>query len=210
MQRTIIFKLLKVLLNSFIAGIIFAICGAAYLYTGGFVGAMILSVGFILCMLYAYDAFIIKIPYVLENNPMYLIETIISLVGNIVGSICVALLLYLTPLYDNNLILEAMKNQIIDLNHFEVILYGLISGVLVYFGINTYKKAEQPIARFLVLILCVTASVYFGLCQISYDAFFFSAAGVNGNLWSKFFTILIGNTLGLLLIPLLRKLRSKF
>lgn len=209
MKNLIASKLLRVLINSLIAGMIFAVSSAAYLYFANYFGLIILSIGFVLCLLYAYDAYLIKFPYILENNPLYILETVISLFGNVIGSILIAALLYLTPFYDSLPTLEILKTGLIELNHFEVLFYALLNGLLIYFGVNTYKKAEQPIARFLVLILCIVGCGAFMNANIGFTSFFFAATKFNGNLWGKFFTILLGNTAGLILIPLLRKLRGK-
>lgn len=209
MKKTVLFKILKVLLNSFIAGIIFGLCCIAMSFDSFIFGGIVLSVGFILCMLYAYDSYLIRVPYVLENNALYIIDTLVSLVGNIFGTIVVALLLNLTGFHDSNTYVTAIKALAINFNHFEVLLYAFISGVFIYFGVNTYKKAEQPIARFLVIIACISASAAFGMCQINIISFLFCTNGFSADLFGKFFTVLLGNTLGLLLIPALRKLRSK-
>lgn len=210
MTKTIFYKILKVLINSFIAGIILAFGCLGYLYFYNYIGMIILGISFILCMLYAYDAYLIKIPYVLENNPFYLVETIISLFGNIIGILIVAALLYATDFYGSCVSIDLLAASLIEYNHFEMLVFSLFSGILLYFGINTYKKAEQPIARFLVLIVCCIATSCFAISNLYYMAFIAFAKNFNGNLWSKFFTVLIGNTLGLLSVPLLRKLRNKF
>ncbi len=207
MKNLIISKLLKTLINSLIAGIIFAIVGAMYIYFDNYIGMFSLGIGFILCLLYAYDAYLIKLPYVFDNNPIYFLETIVSLIGNILGAMLIGGILHLTPFYNND-ILNVFRDNYVNLNHFEILFYGFINGILIYFGVNTYKKAEQPIARFLVLILCIIGCGAFLNVNIGFASFLFTAK-FEGRLWSKFFTILLGNSLGLLLVPLLRKLRGK-
>lgn len=216
MKKEVLFRFLRILIYSLISGIIFAICMLGFFYfsnaygnAGMVLGVLIFAVAFMLCLLYAYDTYIIRIAYVLENSPIYFLETVVALIGNVLGAMAIAGIIYATNLYKELPNISVFKDYIINLNHFEVLVYSFFSGILIYFGINTYKKAEQPIARFLVLILstCATCGLYF--TNISSCAFLFAADGFSLNLWGKFFTILLGNTIGLLLIPLLRKLRSK-
>ena len=208
MKKIILSKFLKVIINSFIAGIIFALFSIPYIVNPSLITGVLMAVPFILSMLYAYDCYLVKFPYILENNPMYIIETVLSILGNIIGIMVVAGILYATKIYEAPSMV-VVQNSLNELNHFEVLLQGLITGLLIYFGVNTYKKAEQPIARFLIIILCVTCATYFSMAHFCFFTFMATASKFNGDIWGKVFTVLIGNSLGLIIVPLLRKLKSK-
>lgn len=215
MAKKIIFQLLKTLLNSFIAGLILGLAGLGFVVTGSTViGTLFLGLGFLICLLYGYDVFMLKAPYMLENKGMAAVETLISIVGNVVGTIIIALIARFTGIYDTYaLTVGEIIKQTNNYNYLENLLYAVFAGIIVYFGVNTYKKAEQPIARFLVLLLCGVLAFYVGNSMFSYSTFFLYAGKVDGvtfaTLTSKLSTILIGNAFGAIAVPLLIKVRRK-
>lgn len=206
MKNMILNKFLRILITSFISGLIFGAFSLTYLLTGNIlISSCLLAGAYLISLLYAYDNYMIKFAFVLDNKVPYLVETLISILGNFIGAMVIGLIARATPLLDN---IDNANNLIISLNHFEVLFYAFISGLLIYFGVNVYKKAEQPIARFLVLILCIVGANLFGPFQFSFDVTY-AFLGLNGSVFARLFTILLGNTLGLIVIPSLRKLRGK-
>ena len=213
MKKILFFKCLKTTVNAFIAGLVIGIFSIGYFFCfSTWIGYLSLSVGFLITMLYGYDNFMIKVPYVLENKLWNIIETIFSLIGNFLGIVLLSLLMNLfsyesIEIYKNAV--EIVKNQIIQYNYLEIILLSFLSGILIYFGVNTYKKAEQPIARFLVLILCFVLVSYLGNYFVSFQIYCLGATLFSGEIVGKFFSVLLGNILGELLIPGLRILRGR-
>ncbi len=211
MAKKIIFQLLKTLINSFIAGIIIGLCGLGFVICGtGVLKSLFLGLGMLICLLYGYDVFSLKIPYVLENNGQTILETIVSFLGNFIGTIIIALICRFS-ITDGDLSLNNLINDyMINPNYLLNLLYGLFAGIIIYFGVNTYKKAEQPIAKFLVLFLCCGLVAYTGNSLFTYSTFFvFAYKGLSWELVGKLFVSLLGNILGGLAIPLLIKLRRK-
>ena len=215
MVKKIIFQLLKTLLNSFIAGLILGLCGAGFVLSGGEVfGSLFIGLGFIICLLYGYDVFVLKVPYVLENKGLNALETVISVVGNVIGTLIIALILRYTGLHElYKTAAGTIISQAHNFNYLEILVYSIFAGIIVYFGVNTYKKAEQPIARFLVLLLCGVLAYYVGNSIFSYNTFFYICSSQEGvrfaEVFGKLTATLCGNVLGGLIIPLLIKLRRK-
>lgn len=210
MAKKIIFQLLKTLINSFIAGIIVGLCGLGFVVSGGeILGSLFLGLGMLICLLYGYDVFTLKIPYVLENNGQTILETVVSLLGNFIGTIVIALICRFS-IIDNDSTIICLNVNMINANYLQNLLYGLFAGIIVYFGVNTYKKAEQPIAKFLSLFLCSSLVLFIGNSLFTYSTFFaFAYNNLSWELVGKLFTALFGNVLGGLTIPLLIKLRRK-
>lgn len=211
MAKKIIFQLLKVLINSFIAGIVAGLCGLGFVMCGtGILESLFLGLGMLICLLYGYDVFTLKIPYVLENNGQAILETIVSFLGNFIGTIIIALICRFSITDGNASLKNLINDYMIEPNYLFNLLYGLFAGIIVYFGVNTYKKAEQPIAKFLVLFLCCGLVAYIGNSLFTYSTFFvFAYNGLSWELVGKLFVSLLGNILGGLAIPLLIKLRRK-
>ncbi len=214
MQKQIISIVLKSLVNSVIAGIIIAIAAISFLFVSEILGLVVLSLGILIPLLYGYDVFLSKLTFITENKGPYIIETLVSILGNLIGTLIVSLIM-LAIINENGMIaiknnLNVINNIYESNNYFICIILSFFSGILYYFGVNTYKKAEQPIARFLVLILCIVAIGALGFFLIPFSVTYFVAHGFIPALWGKMFTILFGNVLGVLVIPFLRKLRNKF
>lgn len=219
--KLIIGKYLKVLLSSFIAGLLIGIAvtisfiiQSTTLVNANIIGPLFGVLGVLLICLYGYNLYTFKVGYVFENKVDYLIEIILSLVGNIIGVFLMSLMLRATSLMSDgskflNVVNSYMSSRVEE-DFFSMIILSFIGGIVAYFGYNTYKKAEQPIAKFLTLILCVGAIYICGLKEGITDMFIYSVYKLfDGALALKIFYIILGNTFGALLIPLLNKLRSK-
>ena len=208
MVKQLIFKLLKNIINSLIAGFIFGICACGFILVGNeILGMLIAGLGVLLTLLYGYDAFITRVPYLVENKYMYAFETLLSLVFNLLGALLIGLLCSVSNIIDvQSLNLLDEFKSISDINIF---ICALFAGFMIYFGVNTYKKAEQPIARFLVLFIWTSVAFIFGKCIVCYYPVYLALTGFPSELTGKFFIMLLGNILGGLIVPLLRLLRSK-
>lgn len=219
--KLIIGKYLKVLLSSFIAGLLIGIgvtisfiIQSSTILNSAIIGSIFGVLGVLLICLYGYNLYTFKVGYVLENKVDYLIEVLLSLLGNFIGILLISLLLRATSLMNEgsdflNTVNAYMSTRVNE-DFFSLILLSFIGGIIAYFGFNTYKKAEQPIAKFLTLFLCIGAIYICGLKEGITDMFIYSLFKLfDGSLSLKVFYIILGNTLGTLFIPLLNKLRSK-
>ena len=214
-------KYLKQLINAVIAGLLIGIAGTAYLYCLGIgnqvLGSFLFGFGFLFIALYGYELYSNKSAYMIENKVPYLIDCLLAILGNIVGAWLVALLLKMTSLTSEGsllmLALDAMmKVKLQDSLVFDYFGRSLLSGIIVYLSYNTYKKAEQPIARFLSIFLGAFLISFLSLDEFVTSMFFFDLGALEGydmgHLTTNLVYIFIGNSLGALLIPALRKLKG--
>lgn len=218
--KLIIGKYLKVLLSGLIAGLLIGITTTVALLIQGTLangmifGAIVGSLGVLLICLYGYNLYTVKVAYIPENKIDYLLEVALSFLGNFIGVLLISLILRVTELMnegsDFRLILNTYMSTRINEDFFSLLFLSIFGGILIYFGYNTYKKSEQPIAKFFVLTICLCAVYLTPLKAGITDMFIYSLYGMfDGNLTLKVFYIILGNSLGALLIPLLNKLRSK-
>ena len=84
--------------------------------------------------------------------------------------------------------------------------------MVIYFVFNTYKKAEQPIARFSSLFLGAIVVSLVGLNEVVSDMFFANLGclyGYNyGDLLTKLLYVLIGFSFGAMIVPLTRRIKA--
>lgn len=213
MGKTIFFRFLKTFVNSFISGIVLGLMCFGFLFSAqGIIGYLCLGSGLLISMLYGYDNFLVSLTMVMENKIPEVLKAVVSLFGNFLGIIILALLINLidngfSANYVNTL--KQIEESILSFDHLQVLILAFASGVIIYFGINTYKKAEQPIARFLVLFVCSALVTYLGNFIFPFFSFYLGMFNFNMNIFAKFFTLILGNALGVLLIPLLRYVRGR-
>ena len=97
--KLIIGKYLKVLLSSFIAGLLIGIgvtisfiIHSSTILNSGIIGPIFGVLGVLLICLYGYNLYTFKVGYVLDNKVDYLIEVLLSLLGNFIGILLISLL----------------------------------------------------------------------------------------------------------------------
>lgn len=214
--KMIISKYVKHLINGVIAGILISLASFFSIIATNegseIISVIISSFGFLFVALYGYDFYTGKIGNLLENKADYLLELLMALIGNFIGAWVVALLSKVTS-YDVSLFVLAKAEEIAQGSWaLEALIKSLIAGIVIYFVFNTYKKAEQPIARFSSLLLGAIVIYFLGFNEIVSELFYCNLGALNGcsygSLMSKIIFVFTGNTLGALFIPLLRKLKS--
>ena len=219
--KLIINKYLKQLINAFICGCLIGIGGVCNLYCIGLgesiLGGFLFGLSFLFIALYGYEYYSSKIGYVVENKAPYLLDCLIAIIGNYIGAWVIALVVKMTSLSSISNPLMIGLQQIVEprvQNGLVFDLFGksLLSGIVIYLVFNTYKKAEQPIARFLSLFIGAFVLCFVGLDELVSDMFYFNLACLSnysyGTLFSNLVYVLIGNSLGAMIIPLLRKLKG--
>ena len=220
--KMIINKFLKQFINALIAGMIISIACVMYLccisMNYKILGGFIFGLGFLFIGLYGYEFFSQKIGYVVENKFIYIIDCLIAFIGNFVGTWLIALIVKMTSLADVgtgfvSLGLESvLSSRIGNGLVFDFMGKSLISGIVIYLAFNTYKKAEQPIARFLSLFIGAFVISLLGFDELVSVMFYFNMACFYdynyGELFAKLMYILIGNSFGAMIIPLLRKVKG--
>jgi formate/nitrite transporter FocA (FNT family) len=219
--KPIVGKYLKILISSFIAGLLISISGLIYLGCAGYigvngnlVGGLLSTTGLLLICLYGYNLFTFKFGYIVENKIIYVLELFFTLVGNYLGTLIMSLIMRGTDLMkDGTNFMNALNSYMVNReneNILSILILSLICGILIYFAYNTYKKAEQPIARFLTLIVIGTVIVIANLEHGMFDMFMYSLyKPFDGGLTVKVIYMIMANCLGTIIVPLLNKLRSK-
>lgn len=86
----------KILLKSILAGIMIAIGGTINLTIGGLSGSILFAIGLFMIVVNGYNLYTGKIGYLFDNGKKYIIELIITLVGNLIGTLSCGYILLLS------------------------------------------------------------------------------------------------------------------
>lgn len=171
-------KIIDIFLRSLLTGVAIAIGGTVYLSCPNkYLGALLFGIGLFVILSFGFDLFTGKVGYAVENKPSYLGELGIIWLGNFAGAVLSALLITQTRI-------STISDKAAD----------------------GYKTIQNPVGQILAIFLPVVVFILSGFEHCVANMYFFAMA----DLWSiKAFGYLIimslGNSIGGILIPLLRK-----
>ncbi len=219
--KMIINKYLKQFINAIIAGIIISLACVCSLFCVGanqkVLGGFIFGLGFLFVALYGYEYFSQKVGYVVENKFIYLIDLLIAFLGNYLGAWLIALIIKMTNFSEATSYFSIALTNYLDVRTGDGLVFdffgkSILAGLIVYLSFNTYKKAEQPIARFLSLFIGAMVISFIGFDELVSDMFYFNMScfyGYNyGQLFAKLMYVMVGSSFGAMIIPLCRKLKG--
>lgn len=204
--------------KAILSGILIGIGGTVYLavenkYLGGF----LFSLGLFTILRYSFALYTGKVGYIPERKPIYLREVGITLLGNAVGTGITALLIRLsrTGILVHENALNAMQTKMND-GFLSRLILGFFCGLLMFIAVDNGNrcKAENRDTSFIFgTVLPVMVFIFCGFNHSVADCFYFFAAVDSPEMIFSgiiyLLTVVIGNALGGILIPLSMKLFDK-
>ena len=135
---------------------------------------------------------------------------VITLVGNFIGTFFVGFILRYTRIY--SLISEKAKALVdikLDDNIISILILSFFCGILMYFAVNGYKELKD-VGRYIAIFLGVIVFILCGFEHCVANMYYFSVSSswcLNGFLY--LLIMILGNSLGGMLIPLCDKIIKK-
>ena len=144
--------------------------------------------------------------YAVENKPSYLGELCLIWLGNFAGAVLSALLITQTRISAISDKATELCNIKLGDNITSVFILSFFCGILMFVAADGYKTIQNPVGQILAIFLPVVVFILSGFEHCVANMYFFTIA----DSWSiKAFGYLIimslGNSIGGILIPLLRK-----
>lgn len=208
----------SILMKAIFAGLMIGIGGTVYLnvenkYLGGF----LFSLGLFMILRYSFNLYTGKVGYIPERKPIYLREVGITLLGNVIGTGLTAGLIRLSRtgavIHENAL--NAMHTKMNDGLMSRLIL-GFFCGILMYIAVdngNCCKAENRDMSFIFGTCMPVMVFIFCGFNHSIADCFYFFAAVDSTEMLLSgigyLITVIIGNALGGMLIPLGMKLSDK-
>ena len=185
-------------IKSIAAGIMISIGGMVFLSCDNrYVGALLFSTGLISVVLFGFNLYTGRIGYVLKNDRIFFIDTLLSILGNAVG--CLVGLLR-SPIGNVSEICENKLAKPLP----QVFIDAVFCGILIYVCVEIYKKYGKLIG----IVFCIPTFILCGFEHSIADMFYLFNARVFTPYALLFVVIVIlGNALGGLLFPLFGKLK---
>lgn len=206
-------RVLKVFISAFLAGIMISIGGCVFLSTKDISligGSFLFSIGLFMIISLKLHLFTGKIGYVLENDRKYLLDLLVTYVGNIFGVILCGYILRITRL--NNIV--EVANNLVEIklndNYLSLFILSVFCGILIFLAVELQKKEVSPIFKFFAIIASIMTFICCGFEHSIADAFYFSVA----NIWNlssliSLLIISVGNGIGSIIIWLLLRIYEK-
>lgn len=203
---------MKCLVKSIIAGVMIGIGGTVYLSVENkVVGSVLFAIGLFAIVVYGFNLYTGKIGYLVTNfNFKYIKELVITLMGNFIGTFFVGFILRYTRIY--SLISEKAKTLVdikLDDTIISILILSFFCGILMYFAVNSYKELKD-VGRYIAVFLGVIVFILCGFEHCIANMYYFSVSSswcLNGFLY--LLVMILGNSLGGMLIPLCDKIIKK-
>lgn len=194
------------LIKGIYAGIVIGIGGTCFLaIPDKTIGSFLFSIGLLTVCMYSFNLYTGKIGYVVMEKPIYLLQLLISLLGNLLGSFMLGFALNYTRF--NNYIDKAKEivNVKLSDNYLSIFILAVFCGMLMYIAVNNFKK-HNGIGKYIGIIMCVMAFILCGFEHCIADMFYFSVAGVfSTKMILEMLIMILGNSIGSIIISLYDK-----
>ena len=186
----------RIFIRAFLAGMAIAIGCCVYLRTDvKWVGAILFSVGLLTVVAFKLDLYTGKVGYVVENKPSYLLDILVIIAGNFVGSLVTGIMM---PIESAQILVDSK----LALGYDEIFFRAIFCGVLMFIAVDFYKQRGS----FLAIFFCVPVFILAGFEHSIADMFYFCSAGEFTFDALAFDVIaILGNAVGCMLIPFCRK-----
>ncbi len=201
--------MIKTFTKAILAGIMIGIGGIVYLSAENkVIGAFLFSFGLFTIVRSGFALYTGKVGYIPENKPSYISEVLVTLAGNITGTGVTALLVRFTHIWDkiNTTAVNIMDGKLADSMPSRFIL-GIFCGMLMYLAVENGKNCRDKSDVSFVFGICVPVMIFIlsGFNHSVADCFYYFSAGatVEGALY--ILTVAVGNAVGGMLIPAVKK-----
>lgn len=209
-------KMLKRCFDAFWYAIMGGLCiglgATAYLCTENAIfGSVLFTLGLFTICTMGFNLFTGKVSYALEKKPYRFISFVLIWLGNLVGTVGLALLLGLTrigeSLHERAAVLCATK---LGDNPLSVFILAIFCNLLIFIAVDGFKNNPHPLGKYIGLFLGVIAFIFCGYEHCIANMFYFAAGGAF-SLKTLLYLLIItaGNALGGLLIPIFRVVHNK-
>lgn len=137
------------------------------------VGALFFTVGLFSVCVFGFSLFTGKVCYVLDNNKDYALNLPLIWIGNLIGSILIAILEMQTRLAPNliekaSTVCETKLSQSLV----SAFILAIFCDIMIYIAVEGYKTIQHEVGKYLAIFFGVTVFVICGFehCVASWTA----------------------------------------
>ena len=204
----------SVFAKSIMSGILIGIGGIVYLSVENkYLGAFLFSLGLFTIIQFGFSLYTGKVGYIPEKPVFYIKEVAVTLLGNVLGTAFTASAVFPTHIRSNihEKAVSIISTKISDSFLSQVIL-GFFCGMLMYIAVENGRISRNKGYDISAVFGTVLPVMVFILCGFNHsvaDCFYFFAADLSFKGALYILIVAVGNALGGMTIPLLKKLFDK-
>ena len=203
-------KWLKELVYGILAGFCIGLGGTFLLSckntAGIVVAALFFTIGLFTICERGYNLFTGKVCYVFDNKPKYLIFLLVVWVGNLLGTMLIAVIERFTKINDaiQPVALDMVNAKMNYGSNFGVallslFLLGILCDVFIFIAVNGYAKSKYQMGKYLSLIFGVTCFI---VCGTEHSIALYTDFGKS---ILCLLVITLGNSVGGFFFPMIEK-----
>lgn len=200
--------------KAIMSGFLIGIGGTVYLSVDNkYLGGFLFSLGLFTIVQFGFSLYTGKVGYIPENKPAYIRVVLITLLGNILGTGIAAFLIRLTRVGDvvHEKAAAAMETKMDDSIISKLVL-GFFCGMLMYIAVENAKVSRSKGSDFSAVFGVAMPVMVFIFCGFNHsvaDCFYLFAANPSAGGLLYILIVAIGNAVGGMTIPLVKKLYDK-
>jgi len=203
---------LKTLVGGILGGICIGIGGAVFLSLDNkIIGAMLFTCGLFTICTFGLYLFTGKVCYVFDKDLSYALDVVIIWIGNFIGTFLTAQLLLATRVG------EAMSTKATGMvttklgdAPLSIFLLAIMCNILIHIGVEGYIKNPHEVGKYVALFLGIMVFILSGYEHCVANMFYISIAKMwSGQAFLYLIIMTLGNAVGGVLFPLLRKFQNK-
>lgn len=204
----------SVFAKSIMSGVLIGIGGIVYLSVENkYLGAFLFSLGLFTIIQFGFSLYTGKVGYIPEKPVSYIKEVAVTLLGNVFGTAFTAAAVFPTHIRSNihEKAVSIISTKISDSFLSQVIL-GFFCGMLMYIAVENGRVCRKKGYDTSAVFGTVLPVMVFILCGFNHsvaDCFYFFAADFSFKGALYILIVAVGNALGGMTIPLIKKLFDK-
>lgn len=204
MKNLQIKKQVRTLALAILAGIAIGIGGIVFLsLENKVIGAFMFTVGLYTICMHGLNLYTGKIGYLVNQPASYLVDLLVIWIGNLFGTFLAAAAVRETRIYGISDTAKAMCKTKINDSLLSLFLLAIFCGLLMFIAVDGYKSTKNPV----ILFMGVATFILCGFEHCIADMFYFSVADMwSGKAFLSILIITLGNSVGGMLIPLIKKI----
>jgi len=194
----------KYVVSGIISGLLVSLGGCVFLACENrYVGAFFFSVALLSICILGFSLFTGKVGYIVEvHKKENWSELLLCLLGNTIGAAVSGFAMMLTKPAMQEKAFEICTSKL-ALPLSSALIFGIYCGILMFLAVALYREGKTVIG----VLFCIPVFILSGFEHSIADMFYFAAAGiVSFEAFVFLFVIIIGNSIGGMLIPTLRLL----
>ena len=204
----------SIFIKAIMSGVMISIGSTVYLnISNKLLGGFLFSFGLFTIIQFGFSLYTGKVGYIPERKPIYIREVLITFLGNAVSTCACAYLIRATRIGGNihETAVNIMNAKINDTVISQLIL-GYFCGMLMYLAVENAKNSREKKNDFSMVFgtaMPVMIFIFSGFNHSVADCFYMFAADPSAKGFSYIGIVAVGNALGGMTIPIVKKVYDK-